>query len=245
MKKVSLHRDIEIDNHYNEAIKTLRTNVLFSGKNTHVIMFTSTFPDEGKSDAAYALAQSLSQIGKKVIIVDADIRKSVMAVRYNVGEQILGLSQFLCGQANLADTIYDTDVPNLHMIFAGPPSPTPAELLEEPAFKEMIDYLRANYDYVIVDTPPLGLIIDGAIVAKCCDATIMVVESGTVSYKIAQSVKEQLEKAGCRILGVILNKVDIKTGSYYGKYGRYGKYGKYGKYSKYDNYEYQKVKEDN
>ena len=151
-----------------------------------------------------------------------------------------GLSQYLSGQKKLEDVINRTDVENFDIIFAGPYSPNPAELLEEDLFGELINYGAEQYDYVIFDTPPMGAVIDGAIVATNCDGAVMVIESGSISYHLEQKVKDQLDKSGCRILGVVLNKVrpdEDPHGKYYGKYGKYGKYGRYGKYyGKYGRY---------
>ena len=116
---------------YNEALKTLRTNLQFCGSNIHTIMFTSSVPDEGKSDIAFSTASALAQIGKKVLLVDADIRKSVLATRFQLKQKVDGLSQYLSGQKALADVIYDTNYENLSMVLAGPYAPNPAELLEE------------------------------------------------------------------------------------------------------------------
>ena len=92
----------------------------------------------------------------------------------------------------------------------------------------MIDQMRKNYDYIIIDNAPLGQVIDSAVVAQNCDGAVLVVEQGKVSYKFAQDVKEQIEASGCMLLGVILNKVDVQAGNgYYGKYAKYGKYSKY------------------
>jgi capsular exopolysaccharide synthesis family protein len=96
----------------------------------------------------------------------------------------------------------------------------------------MLDQLRQIYDYVIVDTPPVGSVIDGAIIAESCDGLIIVIEANAVSYRFVQRVKEQLNKTSCPILGVILNKVDSSAEGY-GRYGRYGQYGRYGRYGQY------------
>jgi capsular exopolysaccharide synthesis family protein len=237
MKIAALHRDMVDDYNYNEAIKTLRTNLQFCGSNIHTIMFTSALPDEGKSDISFAAAQSLAQIGKRVLLIDADIRKSILVSRYRLEDEVFGLSQFLSGQKKLEEVMYDTNISNLHVIFAGPYSPNPSELLEEDLFSAMLESVRPYYDYIIIDTPPMANLIDGAIVARHCDGAVMVIESGAISYRLEQKVKDQLEKSGCRILGVVLNKVDIHNESYYGKYGRYSRYGKYGKYGKYSRYE--------
>ncbi len=236
-KITSLKREMKDDYGYNEAIKTLRTNIQFCGSNIHTIMFTSAMPDEGKSDVAFAAAMSLAQIGKKVVLIDADIRRSVLASRYQLQEEISGLSQYLSGQKNMDDIIYDTNYENFSVVFAGPYSPNPAELLEEALFEDLLDTLGEEFDYVIIDTPPMANLIDGAIVARYCDGAVMVIENGAISYRLEQKVKNQLDKTGCRILGAVLNKVDVHENGYYGKYGRYGKYyGKYGRYGKYKKY---------
>ena len=234
---VTLNRIMKDDYHYNEAIKTLRTNIQFCGNGIKTIMLTSSLPDEGKSDITFAMASSLAQIGKKVVLVDADIRKSVLVSRYQLEREVSGLSQYLSGQRSLENVLYDTNIENLSIIFAGPYSPNPADLLEESLFGDMISKLKEKYDYIIVDTPPMGNLIDGAIVARQCDGAVMVIESGSISYRLEQRVKGQLEKSGCRILGVVLNKVNMKRNGYYSKYyGKYGKYSKYGHYGKYDRY---------
>ena len=234
---VTLNRIMKDDYHYNEAIKTLRTNIQFCGNGIKTIMLTSSLPDEGKSDITFAMASSLAQIGKKVVMVDADIRKSVLVSRYHLEREVSGLSQYLSGQRSLENVLYDTNIENLSIIFAGPYSPNPADLLEESLFGDMISKLKEKYDYIIVDTPPMGNLIDGAIVARQCDGAVMVIESGSISYRLEQRVKGQLEKSGCRILGAVLNKVNMKRNGYYSKYyGKYGKYSKYGHYGKYDRY---------
>lgn len=215
------------DYNYNEAMKALRTNIQFCGNNISVIMLTSALPDEGKSDISVSLALALAQIGKRTLILDADIRKSVLTTRHQVAHKVNGLSQYLSGQKKLEEVIYHTSSDKLDMIFAGPYSPNPAELLEETLFESLLEKLRANYDYVIIDTPPLGNIIDAAIIAKKCDGAILVIESGAISYRLEQKVKSQIEKSGCRILGAVLNRVDFSEDKRYGRYGMYGKYKKY------------------
>lgn len=229
-RTVILHRNMKDDYNYNEAVKTLRTNIQFCGSNIRTIMFTSALPDEGKSDLSFALAQSFAQIGKRTLMLDADIRKSVLTSRYQLWEEVDGLSQYLSGQKELEEVIYDTNIDNLSVVFAGPYSPNPAELLEEELFGKLLEHARESYDYVIIDTPPMATLIDGAIVARQCDGAVIVIESGAISYRLEQRVKDQLEKTGCRILGAVLNRVDIRSEAYYGKYGKYSRYGKYGKY---------------
>lgn len=232
--KVELNREMKDDYGYKEAIKTLRTNIQFCGSSIRCIMMTSSMPDEGKSDVSMALAQSFAQIGRKTLIIDADIRKSILVARYRLEAEVNGLSQYLSGQKTLEEILYYTSDDNLDVIFAGPYSPNPVELLEEDLLGQMIEVARAYYDYIIIDTPPMAELIDGAIVARHCDGAVLVIESGAVSYRLEQRVKNQIEKSGCRILGAVLNKVDTTGEKYYGRYGKYGHYGKYKKYQRYE-----------
>ena len=214
-----------------EELKTLRTNISFCGEDKQVIMVTSSLSGEGKTETSLKLAYSLTELKKKVLLIDTDLRKSVMISRAKATGVDNGLTHFLAGQCTLADVVMSTNIPRLHMVFAGPQAPNPTELLSTERFKGMIESARAVYDYIIIDAPPLGLVVDAAIISEQCDGSILVVESGEVKRKLVQSVKEKLEVASCPILGVVLNKVDRKkNGHYYGKY--YGKaYGKqYGKY---------------
>ena len=226
MEKITFERRDELDYRANEAYKTLRTNIQFCGDQIKVITFTSCTPSEGKSSVSFNLAVSFAAVGKKVILVDADLRKSVLIGRYKVGAIEGGLTHYLSGQRELKDILFDTDIENMDIIFAGNYAPNPAELLEHKRFGSMIAELRESYDYVIIDSPPLGSVIDSAVIAKVSDGAILVVESNAVSYRFAQKVKEQLEKSRCRILGAILNKVSMDKKGYYGRY--YGKY--YGNY---------------
>lgn len=209
------------DYFYEEAIKTLRTNIQFTGKNVKTIMFTSCFQNEGKSDVTFQLCQEIGNMGKRVLLIDADIRKSAYVSRYRIKQKVNGLSQYLSGQLAKEFLIYQTNFLNVDIIFAGPMAPNPSELLEEPAFHELLTEIREYYDYIIIDTPPVGSVIDAAIIAKESDGAVLVIESERVSYKVAQKVKEQMEKTGCKLLGVVLNKVNIEKNKYYGKYDYY------------------------
>lgn len=224
-------KNLEKDYRSNEAYKTLRTNIEFSGSDKKAIVFTSCTSNEGKSTVSLSLADSLAEGGKKVLFIDADLRKSVMMGRHKVSGN-KGLSHFLSGQAEVREIILKTQNPNLYITFAGVLPPNPSELLGNNRFEAFLNGARKAYDYIIIDAPPLGSVIDAAVVAKNCDASVLVVASQTISYKFARVVKDQLEKADCPILGVVLNKVDMKQNKYYGNkyyskyYGDY--YGKYG-----------------
>ena len=226
MQKINLNTTDRLDFRTKESYKTLRTNLEFSGRNRRVIAVTSCTPNEGKTSVSFQLALSIAEGGRSVMLLDADQRKSVLRSRYRVSTARYGLSHYLSGQASITDVVCETNIPNFSTIFSGPVPPNPSELLGGEAFGELVGYLRERYDYVIVDTPPLGSVIDGAVAVKHCDGVVFVIESGAISYKFAQSVKEQLDKADCPIVGVVLNKVPMGGKGYYGKY--YGKY--YGRY---------------
>ena len=223
MQNVVMTDPRKSDYFYEEAIKTLRTNIQFSGIDIKTIVVTSCYPNEGKSDVTFQLALEIGKMGKKVLVVDADIRKSSYVSRYQIKERISGLSQYLSGQRREADIIYRTNFEGVDMIFAGPTAPNPSELLEQESFSQLLGSLREKYDYVLIDTPPIGSLIDAAIAAKQCDGAILVIESGTVSRRTALKAKEQLEMTGCRLLGAVLNKVDVRKDKYYSKYSYYYK----------------------
>ncbi len=220
----------DLDFKTNEAYKRVRTNITFSGEDIRVVAVTSSIPNEGKSEVSFRLAQAFAEDGKKVLYIDADIRKSVTVARYGVDRETKGLSHYLSGQTkNLEDVIYETNIDNLSMIFTGAKAPNPAELLGRPKFAKMLETLKEQYDFIILDCPPLGSVIDAVLVAKNCDGTILVIESDNVSYKMVQNVKKQLDQSDCKILGVVLNKVQSGGKGYYGYYkGYYGYYDDYG-----------------
>lgn len=226
---VNLDKISDLDFKTKEAYKTLRTNVQFCGDDVKVISITSCVPNEGKSMVSFNLAVSIAETGKKVLFIDADLRKSVLIGRYKINKAIKGLTQYLSGVEDLDSVKYTTNVENLDMILSGPVSPNPAELLNNEKFTALVEGTKKEYDYVVIDTPPIGQVIDPAIVAQQTDGVIFLVSQANVSYKYAQKQIEQLKRSGCRILGAVLNKVDPEgKGSYYGGY--YGKYykGKYG-----------------
>lgn len=208
-----------------EEIKTLRTNLLFTGEDKKVILFTSTMAGEGKSELAMRTAKALAEIDKNVLLLDLDLRKSVMASRYGMKQVKEGMSHFLSGQSKLSDVICATDIPKLHVALAGPSVLNPTELLSSERFGKMIETLRDIYDYIIVDSAPVGMLIDAAIIAQECDGAVLVVEAGRTKYRAVQEAKSRIENSSCPILGVVLNKVNLKKNRYYnGKYGKYGQY---------------------
>lgn len=200
--------EINLSEPAEEAFRTLRTNIQFcnTDKILKTICLTSCIPNEGKSVTALNLAMSMARAGKKVVHIDADMRKprqyKEIAAKFNPG-----LSNYLSGMAELDEVISDTNIDNLQLILCGPKPPNPTELLGTSRFEKLLEALRERYDYVIIDTPPLGSMIDAAIIAAVTDGTIMLIEYNMIDYNRALKVKEQLEKANARILGVVLNKI--------------------------------------
>lgn len=210
-----------IDRRGSEAYKTLRANLQFCGNDVKSIAITSCTPAEGKTTTSLNLAKALADSGKRVLFIDADMRKSVLISRCRVQHAVQGLSHYLSGQVSFGDVVCATNVRNLHIIFAGKVPPNPAELLGSKHFGQVMKKLKEVYDYIIVDTPPLGSVIDAAVVANECDGSVLVLSANTISRRFAKKVVDQLKMANCPVLGVIMNKVNMKD-STYGKY--YGKY---------------------
>lgn len=208
----------------NENYKTLRTNLFFCGADIKVILLTSCRENEGKSTISTELARNLAEADKKTLFIDADMRKSLLQPRNLKQHNHMGLSEFLSGQAEIKDIIYNTQDPDFDVIFSGHFPPNPVELLGSVQFSSLLQSMRGIYDYVIIDSPPLGSVIDAAVMAPACDGTIIVITPGVITYSESLRVKDQLDKSGCKILGVILNDI---TGKHKKDYKSY-----------YKNYEY-------
>jgi capsular exopolysaccharide synthesis family protein len=203
-----------------EAFNSLRTNLKFCGKDIQAVLLTSCLPDEGKTETAIQLGRAMGEDGQKVVIIDGDLRKSVIVGqhRLEVEGEIMGMTHYLTGQADFDDIIYRTDLKGVDMILSGHSTPNPTALLGSVPFAELMDHLREEYDVILVDTPPLGAVIDAAVIAPYCDGAVLVVETNRISYKFAQDTIKQLSMADCRVLGVVLNKVVPDKHGYYNRY---------------------------
>ena len=188
-----------------ESYKVLRTNILFCGEDIKTILMTSTGANEGKTTISLHLGASLAELGKRVLVLDADMRKSVMAARESNAKSPTGLSEVLSGQAKLSDTIYNTQISGMSVMFSGQYPPNPAELLSSTRFQGLLTALRNTFDYVIIDSPPLGLVVDAAVVAPFCDGAAILI-GPDVRASQARDVIEMLQKSGIRILGAIVNE---------------------------------------
>ncbi len=220
MKKTELKLVGTDDFFTQEAYKVLRSNVQFCGQNIRVIAITSCYENEGKTTISLHLGKSFAELDKKVLVIDADMRKSVMAGRNSSSKDVKGLSELLTGLAKLEECVYESQYPGLHLIFAGKYPPNPVELLSSTHFAEFLEFVKEKYDYVIIDLPPLGMVIDAAVVAPQCDGVALVLSDDTVRYSQAQEVISQLKTSKSKILGVIRNNTNRKKGRYY--YSKYG-----------------------
>ena len=208
-----------------EYYNALRTNIQLSGNNLKVIAVTSVDPSEGKSTTSTNIVWAFARAGYKTLLIDADIRNSVMSGVFKSREKITGLTDYLAGTQDLSHGLCETDVENLFVVQSGAVSPNPTALLQSANFERMIETLRKYFDYIIVDTAPIGVVIDAAIIVQKCDASVLVAEAGVAKRREVQKAKSQLEHTGKPFLGVVLNKFDVQRE----KYGSYGGYGNYEK----------------
>lgn len=208
-----------------EYYNALCTNIQLSGDKLKVISVTSVNPGEGKTTTSVNIARSFARAGYKTLLIDGDIRNSVMSGVFKSREKITGLTEFLSGTTDLSHGLCDTNIENLFVVQSGSVSPNPTALLQSKNFNDMIETLRKYFDYIIVDTAPIGIVIDAAIITQKCDASILVTAMGEANKRDVQKAKQQLEQTGKPFLGVVLNKFDVQRE----KYGSYGGYGNYGK----------------
>ncbi|WP_409344178.1 CpsD/CapB family tyrosine-protein kinase [Paenibacillus sp. MBLB4367] len=205
-----------------EAYRTLRTNIDFSSidASMRVMMLTSAGPGEGKSTTTTNLAVAYAQADKKVLVIDADMRKPTMHHTF-LKTNRRGLSNVIAGQATADEVILETQVNNLFLMTAGPIPPNPSEMLSSKKMTAMLEELKETFDMIIIDTPPALAVTDAQIVATKCDGVLLVVDYGRVKREAAIKVKSNLEHVNAKLIGVVLNNVDRKSGEnyYYYYYG--------------------------
>jgi protein-tyrosine kinase len=204
-----------------EQYRTIRTNIQFSSADNDIrsIMVTSASPGEGKSTTTANLAIVFAQQGKRVLLVDSDLRKPTMHYTFRVNNTI-GLTNVLTRQATLVEAIQATDVEKLDLLSSGPIPPNPAELLSSRMMEQMLAEAYEHYDLVIFDSPPVLAVTDAQILANQCQGTVLVVKSGQTELEKALKAKELLEAAKAKLLGAVLNNKTMESSSYYYYYGR-------------------------
>ena len=232
MNQINISRFPKLDYACNEAMNTLCTNLFYCGDEIHSVLITSRYEQEGKSGVAMNVIRTLASYGKRVVLVDADLRRSVMHVRWQFtldskGRNPQGLAHYLAGNASLDDVTYKTDLDTGFIIPTFRTIANPTLLLQSDRFQQLLDRLGQEYDVVLVDTPPLGSVADGLQIAAHCDGAILVVRGGVTPRRIISSSLMQLKSINCPVLGTVLNRVKMENSPYYYKYARYGYYSNY------------------
>ena len=221
-----------------EAYKSTRTSLLFSNINDgcNVLAFTSSVSGEGKTVTCINVAISLAQSGKKVLVIDSDMRKPQVAASLRLSGAP-GLSEILSGVVDIDELscVQKTEQEGLSVITSGSIPPNPAELISCARTDKLFEKLTAEYDYILIDTPPSMVVTDALLYKKFVAGYVVVVRSNYSRADVIQKLLARFEQVDARVIGLVLNDKEQKHKGY-GKYGRYGRYGRYGKYGRYGNY---------
>lgn len=207
-----------------EAYRVIRTGIQFAqaGKELQTIALTSCTSNEGKSTTIANLAVVLTQAGKSVLLIDCDMRNPTVHKNFNLSNKV-GLSSCISMGTALSDAVQKTSIEGLYALTGGVIPPNPSELLGSEQMKNVLQRAKEQYDYVLIDTPPVMPVTDALIVGRFVDGMILVIASAEVKVEMARDVKNQLVNAGANILGVVLNKVRSEHHGYgYGYYYYYG-----------------------
>ena len=235
MRTCEIQRVEKMDFQGEEALNSICTNLSFVGRNMKCFVVTSCTENEGKTSLVMHIMENLAGRKKKVVLVDCDLRKSVMLSHFSVrvqGGEINGLAQYLAGYSTLEDVVYATNIPGAYLIPAGKDIVNPMPLLDSSEFGQMMEYLKQAFDVVLLDAPPIGMVVDSAVIAKSSDGVILVVEHAKRRKgEIVDAVK-QIHQSGCPVIGCIINRVSVKTRSernyYKNHYYSYSHYTNYG-----------------
>ena len=225
MNRLEFTRFPDLDYACSEALNTLCANLSFVGSDKKKIMITSSRASEGKSFLAINMMRTLAALGKKVVLVDADLRRSLILNRYGVKllcESPQGLAHYLAGMCAVEDILFATDIEGAYMVTTGREVTNSLSLLSTPLLASLLNALAQDFDVVLIDAPPVGVIIDAAEIAKSCDGTLMIVSYNETTRREMGESKKQIERTGCPVLGAVLNNVTFDTLSskkyYYSKY---------------------------
>lgn len=215
-----------------EAYRTIRTNIQFTSVDDtiKIITVTSAMASEGKTTTVANLATAFAQTGKSVVLVDADLRKPSVHKMFDL-PNLRGLVNAIIHDKDLSELLLDSKVENLKILPAGTIPPNPSELLGSKSMKDLIKHLSEQFDYVLIDAPPVALVTDAAIIANMCDGVILVGVAGKTEIKSVQYAKKLLGNANAHILGMVLNKIPVDKNNHY-KYQYYSYYQQYGEETK-------------
>lgn len=214
----------DLKNPATEAYRVIRTSIQFAqaGKELKTLAVTSCTPNDGKSTTIANLAVVLTQAGKSVLLLDCDMRNPNVHKNFGLSNK-LGLSSCISMGTALSDAVQKTSIEGLYALTGGVIPPNPSELLGSEQMKNVLQRAKEQYDYVLIDTPPVMPVTDALIVSRFVDGMILVIASAEVKVEMARDVKNQLQHAGANILGVVLNKVRSEHHGYgYGYYYYYG-----------------------
>jgi capsular exopolysaccharide synthesis family protein len=213
-----------------ESFQSLRTAVMLAarGEGSHVLMVTSAVPEEGKTTVAFNLAKVLATGGSRVLLIDADLRKPRLH-RMIKAKNVRGLTSVVLGERTASEVIHSfPNISNLDLITSGPLPPNPPELFGKASYKQLLDEARENYDWILIDTPPVASVTDPVICARLAELVVLVVQYGSTRRQVVREAIRLLGRTGTHIAGVLLNQVDIERDHYY--YAGYYSYTRYGYY---------------
>ena len=222
METITLIADRDAKSPVAEAYRTIRTNIQFSnvGQELKTIIVTSATPNEGKSTTISNLAVVMAHAGHKVLLMDCDMRNPTQHKLFKLTNK--GLSNCISASEEVREVIQKTGIENLELLASGPVAPNPSELLGSKRMEQLLERLKPDYDYILIDTPPIMPVTDAAVLSGKVDGLVMLVSSGEVTPAAAKEAKQRLLQAGAHILGVILNKVELSHTHGYGYYYYYG-----------------------
>jgi capsular exopolysaccharide synthesis family protein len=202
--------------HAAEAFRTLRTNIQFSSldEELRTIVITSTQPGEGKSTVISNLGITMAQSGKKVLLIDCDLRKPTIHKKLGISNQD-GLTTLLAKEKSFLEAIRTTNINNFFVLTSGPIPPNPAELLGSKKMRALIEELKGQFDVILFDAPPVLAVTDAQILATYCDGVVFVASFGQAEKQALVTAKELINKVGGKLIGVVINKIPNNSRTYY------------------------------
>ena len=228
MKPLYIKNIPELPYYMTEALNQLRISLGFSGENVKTIMITSSIPNEGKSFITMEMWKMMAEAGNRVVVIDADMRNSEMKSQwgFELKHDDCGLVHFLSARAEIYDVIYGTNIENAYIIPTEVLIPNPINLLEGNRFRELMQICRKKFDYVLIDTPPLGAVADALTIGPKTDGCLLVIRSAVTPKRAVENSVHLMERSGVPMLGMVLNRADIsrKGNYYYNQYYHYGEY---------------------